>query len=468
MSELLKQFFVYGLPSTLGKFISFILLPIYTSIFTPEDYGYLDFIISITSILSIFGMLQIESGLQRFFYDQESECEKVNLVSTAFNFTLYCSLAIIFISILLIPYISTIFFENQYRIELLLSILGVLPSNLLVVVFVLLRFQKRTFKFAKYSIIQVLLSAILTVISVLYLKLGILGVIASTTFTSYAILVVSLLSLRSNFNFFKIDLKKLKQMLSYSAPQFPARIGSVANVYANRFFMISMLSATALGLYSVALKVASGMQLIQNAFMLTWLPFFYEILKKDDFKKRFLEVYSYILALLSVIVLILTLFSKEIILLLTNANYVESHKMVGILAYYYALFILKDVVDVGVKVTNKTQYNSYIYLFVSTLNVGLLFVLVPKYQLEGVCLSLLLSNLSLFLLTMWNSVKLYPRLQFPLLYTFFWIIMTTFSVIIALYIDLQWYIKIIVVFTIVIIVSIIFIRNRLSIKVSKK
>lgn len=433
MKELLKHFFVYGISATIGKFIAFFLLPIYASIFTPTDYGNLDFILSLNSIIAIFGMFQIESGLQRFYYEQDNDKEQKHLLSTAFNFTLVCSVIITILSICSISYMSRTFFDNGYSTELLIAFLSILPNNLIVIIYVFLRFQKKSLAYSIFTITHVLLSAILTIIAVLYYDFGIMGVVVSGTLSSYIILTIALLSMSKSIDLFYFDISKFKLMFSYSAPQFPARIGSVANVYANRFFMMSMLSAASLGLYSVSLRVASGMQLIQNAFILTWLPFFYEILKKEDFHQRFQEVYKYSIIFLSLIVIVLGLFSKEIILFLTNEEYIESYKMVSILAFYYALFIFKEIVDVGVKVTNKTKYNSYIYLSVSFINIGLLFIFIPLYGLYGVCISLLLSNLLLFILTMWNSVILYPSLRFPIFFTLFWIGMTSVFVVLLMY-----------------------------------
>lgn len=460
MKELIKHFFVYGISATIGKFIAFFMLPIYASIFTPADYGNLDFILSMTSIVAIFGMFQIESGLQRFYYDQTNDNEKRTLLSTAFNFTLICSFIISLFSIFLIPWISNSFLDGGYEMELLISFLNILPSNLIVILYVFLRFQKKSFAYSIFTITHVLMSALLTIIAVLYYDFGILGVVVSATFTSYVVLVLILFSMHKDISFLILNIAKLKLMFSYSAPQFPARIGSVANVYANRFFMMSLLTATSLGLYSVSLRVASGMQLIQNAFILTWLPFFYEILKKENFQKQFLEVYRNVIFFLSLIVILLGLFSKEIILLLTNEEYIEAHKMVAILALYYALFIFKEIVDVGVKVTNKTQYNSYIYLFVSFVNIGLLFVLVPQYKLGGVCLSLLISNLLLFVLTMWNSVLLYPMLKFPIFYTSFWIGITSIFVVVLMYKEFSFFIRLMMAVLILLISLIVIFKKR--------
>lgn len=413
MKDLLKHFFVYGLGGTVGKFLGLFLLPIYASVFTPEDYGTLDFIIAFSSMLSVFGMIQIEGGLQRFYFEQSIKKDQERLVSTAFIFTLTCSIIISVLIITFIPFISDFYFSSQYQLELLLSFLSILPNNLLIIILVVFRFQKRSKTYTVISLSQVVLSALSAIYAVKVLGYGILGVLMTATVIAYLTFFVSLIILMSDFSFSSFDKNKFMQMFAFGAPQFPARLGSISNVYLNRFVMLSMLSVAAIGLYSVALRIASGMQLIYTAFQLAWMPFLYELIKKENHKFELIRIYKIVLVVLSYIVICSALFAKEVVLLLTNDQYLESYKLVAILTFYFALFILKEIVDVGAKITKKTKYISYIYFVSAIINIALLFLLTPIFKLPGVAFSLLISNFLLYILTLLVSVKLYP-MQYPL------------------------------------------------------
>ncbi len=435
MKELLKHFFIYGLGATVGKFLSLFLLPIYASVFTPEDYGTLDFIIALSAILGVFGMIQIETGLQRFYYEQPTQKEQERLISVAFIFTLICSLVISAIAIAFVPLISNYYFSSHFRLELLLAFLSILPNNLLVIVFVVLRFQKRSKIYLIISLTQVLLSSLSAIYAVKFLGYGIFGVLLTTTASSYLILILSLFILRSTVSF-HFDYCKLKQMLSYAAPQFPARLGSISNVYINRFVMISMLSVAAIGLYSVSLRIASGMQLIYTAFQLAWYPFLYELIRKENHKIELVRIYKIVLVVLSYIIITSALFSKEVVLLLTNEQYIESYKLVAILTFYFALYMLKEIVDIGVVVTKKTKYTSYNYFVTAIVNIALLLLLTPFFKLYGVVYALLISNFVLFFLTLFVTLKLYP-MKYPLWKSILVLVFTLFMASLPIFVELN-------------------------------
>ena len=152
MNQLLKQFFIYGLGSTIGKFLSVFLLPIYTSVLSPEDYGNLDFIITISTIISVFGLLQIETGLQRFYYDY-SDKTRSELVQSAFVFTLIATFVIFAIACLFLSPMCDKYLGGLYKTEMVISFFGIIPMNLLTIIFVDFRFENKSLI---YSILTVL------------------------------------------------------------------------------------------------------------------------------------------------------------------------------------------------------------------------------------------------------------------------------------------------------------------------
>lgn len=420
MMQLIKQFLVYGLGATIGKFLSLFLLPIYASVFTPEDYGSLDFIQTIATIISIFGMLQIETGLQRYYYEYETWDDRNNLLSTSFVFTLLLSVAVTLLSLLFIPLINDKLLDGKYAIELFISLLVIIPSNLLSILFVDFRYKKKSILFMTINISMVLISALSSICAVKLFNMGILGVIVCNTGTFFLIFGICFIIWIKDVKGVSLNKSMLRNMLSFGLPQFPARLGSISNSYINRFFMMGMLSVYAIGIYSVSLKIASGMQLILSAFQLAWWPYIYELLTKPNHKEELVKSYKCILWILFYCVSLFSIFSKDIVLLLTNDSYIEAANYAPILAFYYAFYILKETADIGVNVTKKTQYTTYIYFIAAILNIVLLCFFTSIFGLYGVTGALLVSNVLLFFLTMIVSERLYP-IGFPKMQT---IIMT--------------------------------------------
>ena len=69
MKEFIKSFFAFGIAITFEKIIAFLLIPIYTRYFNLTEFGIIDLIFVTIALASIFAELQLETALQRYYYD---------------------------------------------------------------------------------------------------------------------------------------------------------------------------------------------------------------------------------------------------------------------------------------------------------------------------------------------------------------------------------------------------------------
>ena len=88
MRGLLINFLSYGLATSLERLLSFLLIPLYTSVFTVTEFGIIDLIQTLLNIISIFALLQMETALQRYYYDFK-ESERRALIFTTFLTVFY-------------------------------------------------------------------------------------------------------------------------------------------------------------------------------------------------------------------------------------------------------------------------------------------------------------------------------------------------------------------------------------------
>lgn len=407
MKELLKSFFAYGLTSGLSKFVSLLLLPIYTRYFSPSDYGIIDIIQSIIYIIMIFGSIQLETSLQRYYYEVEHEQRKRE-GSVIFIFVSCVSFILALLIAVFSSAISNIIFSTEiYSFEIMVAAIIIPLTNMSIISFIIIRYMKRPILFGIITISQVLFTALFTILFVVYFKLGILGVFYAQVIGFVIVNIIQLFYLRS-FYILCWDNKILKKMLKFALPQFPARLVSTSNAYINRFFMIAFLSATSIGVYSVALKFASVMQLFLSAFIMAWWPFMYEEIKKKNHKIRFQKIFKYVCVLLVLLIFMISLFAKEVVQLFTTPEYYNASSLVGGLSLYYALFFIKEMVDLGPRIENKTIYITYTYLISAVVNICLLYVCVYLFDLVGVVISLVLTNIIIVGFSWFFSSRLYP------------------------------------------------------------
>ena len=406
MKDFFKSFFAFGLATSLQKLLGFIVLPIYTKYFNPEEYGVIEMVNTILSIGTVFGILQLETSLQRYYYDTANLKRKL-LVSNVYGWIILASVLASVILVVGSNYLSNTLFDTTNNAILIVLIALQLPfANISVLGLILLRFQKQNLKFLAVVIVNVICSVTFVYLFVVIYQFGLRGVfyaqlgaiILSTTLVTIFV---------KNLLVFKYSPLNTQKLFRYALPQFPARMGSMLLGQSSKFFMLGFLSLSAIGIYSVSYKLASSIQLLNTAFIMAWAPFMHAQFKKENNKKVFANVFPLVVGATSLCVCIITLLSYEMVKLLATDEFYEAHKYVGGLSLFFALYIIKEIVDIGPKIKEKTKYLSLTFFISVLVNIVALFSLINLMELRGVVLAMIVTNLTLVIISWIVSNKLY-------------------------------------------------------------
>jgi O-antigen/teichoic acid export membrane protein len=133
---------------------------------------------------------------------------------------------------------------------------------------------------------------------------------------------------------------------------------------------------------------------------MAWAPFMFEQRKKDNHKEMFANVLLLTASPLFLLVSVIAIFSKELVYIVASPKFLTAHHYLGALCLYFALFIFKEIVDIGPKFTEKTKYLSFTFFLSVVVNFISLYFSVKLYGLEGVVYSMLLTN-TVLLITSW-------------------------------------------------------------------
>lgn len=406
MREFLKSFFSFGVATSIQKLLGFLLLPLYTRFFTTVEFGVIDLIQVILGITSIFAILQLETSFQRYYFELKGEL-KDTFVSSIFIVTISLSFLLTGILNVFSLELSTLIFDTAKYSQLIEIASYQLPfTNFSMLAFVLLRYEKKNkiFFFMVLTKVITLLAAVY--ILVVWLDLGLKGVFYSQLIS---LLISSLLIFIcvKKYLLFQISVPLFRKALRYALPQIPARIGSVSLLYANRFFMISFLTVSSIGIFSFSLKLASVMQLLYTAFIMAWAPFMFEHFNEPGHKKMFSKVLLLVSCPIFLLVSLISLFSYELVAIVGTQDYTNSYHYIGGLSLYFALFIIKEIVDIGPKVLEKTKYISYTFFVSVIVNLLSLYFFINLYGLIGVVFSLIITNTFLVVFSWYISNRLY-------------------------------------------------------------
>ena len=78
IKSLSKQTLIYGTSTIIGRFLNFILVPFYTNVFPPAEYGIITLVFAYTALLNIFFTIGFESGYFKFASTLEIGDKKEN------------------------------------------------------------------------------------------------------------------------------------------------------------------------------------------------------------------------------------------------------------------------------------------------------------------------------------------------------------------------------------------------------
>lgn len=407
LKELTKSILIYGVASSIGKSIGLFLVPIYTRIFTPEQYGIIDLIATIVALISILGMAQLESAISRYYFSINEKIEKQQYVSTAFWTIVFLSAFwSVFVFFTAKPLSLLLFKTHQYRNVIFAASLIIPFSNIFSYLTVLMRYIKKPIAYTFFVSIHLISTVAVSIWLVMYERIGIVGVFYGQLFGYFLTAVVMLYYLRFLLSFYW-DWRILKRFLRYSLPMLPAVAVNWLNSRANRFVMLGYLTLADIGLYTIAVKIASVFIILDSAFRMAWGPFRWENFQRPDHREIYRSVMIMVTSVVFLLVIILAFFGKEILLILATPEYANAGQLVGLLIFSFALGIVTQTINLGAGIVKRTEFNTITYTTSVAVNIIGLFLLVPRIGLLGVPISLLVSTSALVALVWWNSEYLY-------------------------------------------------------------
>ena len=410
---LLKDTALYGIGKSLQKFIGLFLLPIYASVLSPAEFGVLDTIGVATFFIIAVLNCGLDSATGRFIFIAKKPNEKGEILFT----TLVLRLVTIIPCIMLVPFSSIIslalFDTASYSSVVLLSILSI-PLNLLYSeqehIF---RYYFEPIKFNITSIFKILTSIVLGIILVVYLELGAFGVIIASFSSLFIFFFVSFVFMNRKKYTYRFSWYWAKKMIAYG---YPLIFGAAAIWFyssSDRFIILYYKDLFEVGIFSIGAKFTQIFALINMAVAMSFGPHMINIFENDsDNEKNITKDFivsswkAYLIFSLS-IVLILSVFSKDIILLFLNENYITSSIVIPFLGFAKILSQTIQMTSPGIFFKNKTKYFGLVLPFCAVLNIVLNFLLVPSFSFTGAAFSTFFVNLVQFFILFTISQKLF-------------------------------------------------------------
>lgn len=410
MHTLYKNSGLYLVANLAVKAASFLLVPFYSYVVSPSEYGYVYIVISFVSFMSLFVTCSLHGAINRFYW----ECKNIEDIQKMFSTITYMVL------VLSVSLASLILFFN----EKISSWLNLPKTYLNIAVFssvltcfyqliTSLLYAKQEAKKISFTSIGVGVAQItIQLFMVLKLDDKALAIISSQLICALLMFCIFLIYSIPYIRF-KFDIQDSWTYMKYSICQVPSDVSVWLLHFSDRMMVNKMKGSSLTGVYGMGQTLGSIPKMVYASINSAYVPFVFGSYKEIDdgniSKVKELKKHTTLLfAIVSIMVTLIIIYSNNVIALLddrySNASVVMVVMLFSMLIDCYRTMFM-----------NPLAYNikyikvaSMLWCFAAAINIGLNAYLIPRFSIYGACFSMLFSYSLTFLLIIYYARKARP------------------------------------------------------------
>ena len=400
MKNLAKDTAIYGLSSIIGKFLNYLLVPLYTyALQRTADYGIVTNLYAWTALLLVILTYGMETGFFRFANREGYDSKQVYL--TAFltlltTSTIFAVLCVIFQQ----PIAGALGYADHSEFIAMMAVTVSLDA-FASIPFAYLRFQKRPIRFAILKLLFVILNIAFNLLFLVVLGKNDVYYVFLSNILATAIQTLCLLpfTLPKGGRF---SWPVLKEMLVYSLPLLVLGVAGIMNQTLDRILFPYLYTGddaqAQLGIYGACFKVAMVMMMFTQAFRFAYEPFVFAKHKDRQSVEAYADAMKYYI-IFSYLILLGVIFYLDIFRYIVSSAYWEGLKIVPVVLWTYVFQGVYFNLSFWYKLTDETKWGAYFSLLGLIITLVLQLVGVPRIGYWASCGSSLVCYFCIMILS---------------------------------------------------------------------
>lgn len=386
---LFKNTFIFTIGSIATKFITFILVPIYTHILTTQEYGVVDLISTISMVLAPVLILNIGESVMRFSLDKDADHNQI------MSSGLLVLIMAVIGGAIIIPVAQCFGNLGEYSSYLYFYTISSAGSQLLLCY---LRGKEQLIQYTCGNIINTFSVAVLNILFLVVLRKGIKGyllayIIAGIITAAYAFFAGNVLNVIRNF---KINKRLTTEMLKYSLVLVPNVFMWWIMNSADRIVITAVIGAAANGIFAIAYKIPSLMSTVAGIFNQAWSYSAIREEESEDKESYTNNVYKGFFMVISLSALGMLMILKPFMHVYVNATYYSAWRYAPYLIIGFVFQTLSSFLSTPYTVNKDSKGFLFSATFGAVVNIVLNFLLVFKWGLTGVAIATGVSYVAVF------------------------------------------------------------------------
>lgn len=399
--KLLKNTVILTIGSIFTKLITFFLLPLYTKILSTEEYGLVDLLNTLVSLLLPLITFQIEQGVFRKLIElrcEKDELKKNKYISTGF----YTILINCFFAFMIFGTFQFII-SSEYKLYLIINLVAFIFASYFQQV---VRGNDDNKSYAISSVISAFFTVVFNLIFLVHIKLGAKGMLLGTFLGQLSCIIYLLISKKlykkiSTKNYSK---KLKKDLLGYSMPLIPNAISWWIFNASDRIIVNLYLGLSSVGILAASHKFSAIYITVYNIFHLGWLESVSEHSNDKDLNDYFNKMFNIMFFLFTSLSLSIIAIMPILYPLLIDDKFVSGYNLVPIsmlgsifnivIALDTAIYVAKKntkaiantaIVSAIINIITHLILINFIGLYASTISTAIAYLVLAIYRHLDIC-----------------------------------------------------------------------------------
>ena len=409
MKSLAKDTAIYGLSSIIGKFLNYLLVPLYTyTLARTADYGIVTNIYAWTALLLVILTYGMETGFFRFANREDYDPKSV--YKTAFLTLLTTSTLFAVLVVLFRQPIANLLGYADHSEFIAMMFATVAVDAFACIPFAYLRYQKRSMVFAALKLLFVVLNIGFNLLFLVVLGKNDVFYVFLSNILATGIQTICLLPMTMPKGG-RFSWETLHVMLRYSLPLLVLGVAGIMNQTLDRIlfpYLYAGADAQAqLGIYGACFKVAMVMMMFTQAFRYAYEPFVFAKHKDRQSVEAYADAMKYYI-IFSYLILLGVIFYLDIFRYIISSAYWEGLKIVPVVLWTYVFQGIYFNLSFWYKLTDETKWGAYFSLIGLVITLVLQIVGVPRIGYWASCGSSLVCYFVIMLLSYFIGQKKAP------------------------------------------------------------
>ena len=390
LKQLGRDSVIYGFGGAMAKLVGFATLPIYARIFLPAEYGTIEMLTVVCSLLSTVIIAGTDSA-QSFYFFQEKDNEETSqarVVAGVLQWRLISGIIVVGAVTLMSPLLNTGVFGGLLKpVHFAVAFggaFGIVIMNQAAEVF---RLLYRPWPYLLITLGYSVVSAIVTLVLVLVFDYGILGYFIGILAASVVIAIAAWFALRGRADVFRLQSPWWPRLLRFGIPLVPAGLGMYAMNTTDRWMVNFYHGPELLAVYGVGARIAMMITLFTQTFRMAWLPIGMDAMHSDDGPDTFRTIARLFMGIGTSAAVYVSFLSPWLCTWIGGEAYSQAYPIVAALAWQAIFYGFYTIASAGIWKAEKTAYAPILMIGAALLNLLLNYLWVPKYGGIGAAVS---------------------------------------------------------------------------------